>query len=425
MTSSPELPPQLQLSSEVDGGHRDQFVISLTPRRRSASANLSDIQRSQSVPPHLISSSNSRYHPASPTQSESSSSSNGSQNSTSSTSSVVSDHELDAGSHTLEPEPRLVKSTSTPSGLTHSQLITRSSSASITSSAPSLPSPASLSASSPTLYTSSSSSSASQYSSSLSSSTSLLSSTLASLSSTVASLFKSPSSPSSTSSAPRLIPYYTLDTIAQHNTATSFWTVVHGRVYDLTTYLPLHPGGYRLLFKNGGADSTSDFVGLRHSKRATAILDAYWIGDVMGTRPMRDMPPGLGSAVKVPREGCVAISSFATSGDGSFRRAAGGGGGGGMLGDGLHLGEGVEGVRRSHSAGPTNNGRIVPLSVKVSLKAYAPPLASLCVTRRVDVDCVLCLCRLLTVHLSLLSSLLSAAVVPACATQQGTPTAAS
>ena len=135
-------------------------------------------------------------------------------------------------------------------------------------------------------------------------------------------------------------------------------------MYDLTTYLPLHPGGYRLLFKNGGGDSTSDFVGLRHSKRAIAVLDAYWIGDVVGTRPMREVPAGLGSAVKTPRDGCAAVGSFGGSGVSGGKKA--GGGGGGMLGDGLHLGEGVEGVRRSHSAGPSNNARVVPLNTKVS-----------------------------------------------------------
>ena len=69
-------------------------------------------------------------------------------------------------------------------------------------------------------------------------------------------------------------------------------------MYDLTHYLPLHPGGHRLLFQWGGKDCTADFVGVRHSKRAVAVLDKYWIGDVVGTKPMRTVPVGLGSMVK-------------------------------------------------------------------------------------------------------------------------------
>lgn len=51
-------------------------------------------------------------------------------------------------------------------------------------------------------------------------------------------------------------------------------------VFDVTKYLRLHPGGYKLLFKNAGDDSTADFVGLRHSIKAQNILMQFYVGDL-------------------------------------------------------------------------------------------------------------------------------------------------
>ena len=182
----------------------------------------------------------------------------------------------------------LSKSVSSPPQLpTAPQLESRSSSASA-SSLPSTAASASTSA-----LTSASTSQSSALAASLSYT---LSATLSSLSSSVTSFFRAPPLPTH----PTPIPYYTLAEVAVHNTTASFWAIVHGRVYDLTHYLPLHPGGHRLLFQWGGKDCTGDFVGIRHSKRAVALLDQYWIGDVVGTKPMRSVPVGLGSAVKGP-----------------------------------------------------------------------------------------------------------------------------
>lgn len=74
---------------------------------------------------------------------------------------------------------------------------------------------------------------------------------------------------------------YTLAEVAKHNTEESFWTIVHDKVYDLTKYYKRHPGGKDLLFRNGGKDSTADFEGMFHSKKAVAILKKYYIGDIV------------------------------------------------------------------------------------------------------------------------------------------------
>eukprot|EP01027_Heterolobosea_sp_BB2_P001847 GEZU01002763.1.p1 GENE.GEZU01002763.1~~GEZU01002763.1.p1 ORF type:complete len:123 (-),score=17.18 GEZU01002763.1:52-420(-) len=59
----------------------------------------------------------------------------------------------------------------------------------------------------------------------------------------------------STPMAPNNYKAYSLDEIATHNKEDDCWTIVHGKVYDITKYLDEHPGGKRLLFQNAGMNS--------------------------------------------------------------------------------------------------------------------------------------------------------------------------
>ena len=52
--------------------------------------------------------------------------------------------------------------------------------------------------------------------------------------------------------------------VAEHNTAEDCWVIVHGKVYDVTSYVPNHPGGAMIYVKAGG-DCTQLFDSY-HSK---------------------------------------------------------------------------------------------------------------------------------------------------------------
>lgn len=40
--------------------------------------------------------------------------------------------------------------------------------------------------------------------------------------------------------------------VARHNTKKSCWIVIDSKAYDVTSFLPNHPGGATILLKNGG-----------------------------------------------------------------------------------------------------------------------------------------------------------------------------
>lgn len=72
---------------------------------------------------------------------------------------------------------------------------------------------------------------------------------------------------------------YTLADISKHNSKTSCWTAINGKVYDVTAFIPDHPGGNEIL-KSCGKDGTSLFSREEEhvEQNAQATLDLYQIG---------------------------------------------------------------------------------------------------------------------------------------------------
>lgn len=47
--------------------------------------------------------------------------------------------------------------------------------------------------------------------------------------------------------------------VAEHNNAESCWVVVHGKAYDVTEFMPEHPGGPKIILKYAGMDATEAY----------------------------------------------------------------------------------------------------------------------------------------------------------------------
>lgn len=57
----------------------------------------------------------------------------------------------------------------------------------------------------------------------------------------------------------------------KHNTAASCWVIIDGHVYDVTAFIPSHPGGAGIILANGGRDVTRLFAPV-HPRDALASL---------------------------------------------------------------------------------------------------------------------------------------------------------
>ncbi|KAL7285641.1 hypothetical protein ACG7TL_000746 [Trametes sanguinea] len=84
----------------------------------------------------------------------------------------------------------------------------------------------------------------------------------------------------------------TLDEVSKHNSQSSCWVIIKDKVYDVTEFLPDHPGGAKIILKYAGKDATSAYepihppdaldkhlprekhLGVLDSASATAVKDA-------------------------------------------------------------------------------------------------------------------------------------------------------
>ena len=88
------------------------------------------------------------------------------------------------------------------------------------------------------------------------------------------------------------LPSYSATDVAAHCTRGDAWIVIRGRVYDVTRYVDLHPGGDAIL-RHAGDDATEGFEGPQHPShvamtvRAGCRCEAAWPGLISHCPPQR------------------------------------------------------------------------------------------------------------------------------------------
>lgn len=61
--------------------------------------------------------------------------------------------------------------------------------------------------------------------------------------------------------------------VSSHNNSDSCWVIVHGRAYDVTEFLPEHPGGSKIILKYAGKDATEAYEPIHPPDTLDKYLD--------------------------------------------------------------------------------------------------------------------------------------------------------
>ncbi|KAK7033253.1 cytoplasm protein [Favolaschia claudopus] len=77
--------------------------------------------------------------------------------------------------------------------------------------------------------------------------------------------------------------------LKQHRSKDDAWTAINGKVYNMTPYLPFHPGGERELMRVAGRDGTYLFASTHAWVNADFMLDACLVGFLI-PEPSTDSP---------------------------------------------------------------------------------------------------------------------------------------
>lgn len=80
------------------------------------------------------------------------------------------------------------------------------------------------------------------------------------------------------SSKPASDKKFTMTEVAKHSSESDCWVIINNKVYDLTTYIPMHPGGQSEITNWCGNDATISFNRERkHGKPGVQTELAYYL----------------------------------------------------------------------------------------------------------------------------------------------------
>lgn len=76
---------------------------------------------------------------------------------------------------------------------------------------------------------------------------------------------------------------FTWTEVHKHNRFDDCWMVIKGKVYDVTRWIPNHPGG-ELIIQGAGRDATPFFLSY-HPLRTEKVLEKYYLGELENYAP--------------------------------------------------------------------------------------------------------------------------------------------
>jgi len=82
------------------------------------------------------------------------------------------------------------------------------------------------------------------------------------------------------SSEANKIKKFTIEEVKKHHTFKDCWIIIDNKVYNVTDFVPTHPGGDDIILENAGAIATEEFEKIGHSESAYELLSTFYIGDL-------------------------------------------------------------------------------------------------------------------------------------------------
>ena len=101
---------------------------------------------------------------------------------------------------------------------------------------------------------------------------------------------------------------YTAALVAQHNSVSDCWLIINNKIYNVTQYIPFHPGGTNTIRPWCGKESTQAFTTRggngRHSQSAWNQLEKYYLATLGAAAPASAVP-----STSAPTTGSVSPTS--------------------------------------------------------------------------------------------------------------------
>lgn len=95
------------------------------------------------------------------------------------------------------------------------------------------------------------------------------------------------------------LPEYTMEDVEKHDSKEKgVWIVLNNLVYDVTPFLPLHPGGAGFLLEVAGEDATQEFEAAIHSESARMKAQEFLIGKLKKDKTKKQglsLPTSMGA----------------------------------------------------------------------------------------------------------------------------------
>ncbi|XP_074296037.1 cytochrome b5 [Silene latifolia] len=79
---------------------------------------------------------------------------------------------------------------------------------------------------------------------------------------------------------PTLTKLVSMQEAAEHNSKDDCWVVIHGKVYDVTSYIDEHPGGDDVFLDAKGKDAKEEFDDAGHSQDARDLMEKFCVGEL-------------------------------------------------------------------------------------------------------------------------------------------------